>query len=160
MSIKIDLPENFSAPAELRHQKFIARKLKASDTYLDYMAVMSSIEIIRKTRGGSWPSPDLSFEDDMIDLSWHQREFENKSSFAYTVMNLEETACLGCFYLYPAGFRGEAPEGSDVDVSFWVTQKEYDKGLYAELYKAMQEWLEKEWLFKKPHWSNKELPNL
>lgn len=90
---------------------------------------MSSIDVIRSTRGGSWPSPELSFEEDMIDLGWHQREFENKTSFAFTVMNLDETKCLGCFYLYPAGYRKKAPENSDVDISFWVTQKEYNKGL-------------------------------
>src|SRR5690606_23024234 len=104
---------------KLVHEKFIARKLRASDVYLDYIAVMSSIDIIKQTRGGSWPTPDLRFEDDMIDLAWHQREFENGSSFAYTIMSPDETECLGCFYLYPAGFRGEAPEGSDADVSFW-----------------------------------------
>jgi len=154
------LPEDFYPPAKLGHTKFVARKLKARDVYLDYLAVMSSIDIIRKTRGGSWPTPDLSFEDDMVDLAWHQREFENKSSFAYTVMNLDETECLGCFYLYPAGFRGEAPEGSDVDVSFWVTQKAYGDGLYLELYTAIKEWLAEEWPFEKPHWSNKEIPNI
>jgi len=74
------------------------------------------------------------------------------------VMSLDETECLGCLYLYPAGFRGEASEGSDVDVSFWVTQKEYKKGLYKELYVAMKNWLEKDWPFQKPFWSNIEIP--
>jgi len=152
------VPESFQVPKQLNHSKFIARKLCARDAYLDYMSVMSSIDIIRKTRGGSWPNSDLTFEDDMIDLAWHQREFENSSSFAFTVMNLDETECLGCFYLYPAGFRGEAPEGSDVDVSFWVTQKAYDEGLYNELYFAIKDWLQSEWPFKQFYWSNKEIP--
>lgn len=154
-----NFPNNFDPPKSLEHPRFIARKLQARDVYLDYIAVMSSIDIIKKTRGGSWPTADLSFEDDMIDLAWHQREFENKTSFAYTVMSPDESACLGCFYLYPAGFRGEAPEECDVDVSFWVTQQAYNDGLYQELYTALKEWIAKEWPFKKPYWSNKEIPN-
>jgi len=86
--------------------------------------VLSSVDIINKTRGGDWPTSDLSFEDDMI-----------------------------CLYLYPVGFRKEAPEGSDVDVSFWVTQKAYDQGLYEELYTTLKEWI-KVWPFKKPFWSS------
>lgn|SRR3989338_1327723 len=154
------IPDKFNAPEMLETTKFRIRKLCAKDVYLDYMAVMSSIGIIKRTRGGNWPTPTLSFEDDLIDLSWHQREFEYKTSFAYTVMNLDETECLGCLYFYPAGFRKEAPEGTDVDVSFWVTQKSYDRGLYRELYKTIRDWLEKDWPFKKPFWTNNELPSV
>ena len=73
-------------------------------------------------------------------------------------MNLDQTECLGCFYLYPAGFRGGVDEGSDVDVSFWVTQKAYYDGLYDILYFALKDWLEDEWPFKKPYWSNAVIP--
>ncbi len=153
------VPDAFTPPEKLVHPNFTARKLCARDVDLDYAAVMSSIDIIRKTRGGSWPNSDLTLEDDLIDLSWHQREFENSSSFAYTVMNHAETECLGCFYLYPPGFRGEAPAGTDIDVSFWVTQKAYDSGLYPVLYTALKQWLAAEWPFKNPYWSNQEIPN-
>jgi hypothetical protein len=37
------------------------------------MAVMSSIDVIKKTRGGDWPTSDLTFEDDLIDLAWPAR---------------------------------------------------------------------------------------
>lgn len=152
------IPDTFKVPEKLDTPNFRIRKLCARDVYLDYMAVMSSIGIIKQTRGDSWPTSELSFEDDLIDLSWHQREFEHKSSFAFTVMSLDETECFGCLYFYPPGFRKEAPEGSDVDVSFWVTQKGYDKGLYSELYKTIKKWLENDWPFKKPFWTNSQIP--
>lgn len=152
------VPESFNIPERLEHLQFIARKLCARDVYLDYIAVMTSIQIIRQTRGGNWPTPGLTIEDDLIDLAWHQREFENRSSFAYTVMNPVETECLGCFYLYPTGFRGPAPEDADVDVSFWVTQTSYDQGLYPALYSALQHWLDEKWPFKRIYWSNSNLP--
>lgn len=157
MALKL-IPDNFTVPEKLETPLFRIRKLCAKDVYLDYVAVMSSIDIIKKTRGGSWPTPDLSFEDDLIDLSWHQREFENGSSFAYTVMNLSETECLGCLYFYPPGFRKPAPEGTDVDVSFWVTQKSFDRGLYPKLYELIRDWLKKDWPFRKPFWSNLQIP--
>ncbi len=153
------VPESFLVPEKLEHPKFVIRKLTARDVYLDYLAVTSSIEVIKKTRGGNWPPKELTFEDDLIDLAWHQREFEHKSSLAYTVMNPDQTECLGCLYFYPAGYRAEAPENADVDVSFWVTQKAYDEGLYPELFKTIKDWLTKDWPFKNPHWTNKEIPN-
>ena len=120
---------------------------------------MSSIDLIKKTFGArSWPQASLTIEDDLIDLAWHQREFERRSSFAYTVMNPDESECLGCLYLMPPHFRVDTPEGTDVRVGFWVTPSSYERGLYAELYQTLKRWLEKDWPFKKLHWTNIEIP--
>ena len=154
------VPNDFQVPEKLETPDFRIRKLCFIDAELDYQAVMSSIAIIKQTRGGDWPSPKLSFLDDQIDLGWHQREFENKTSFAYTVMSLDEQECLGCLYLYPPGYRNGASKHGDVDVSFWVTQKAYDKGLYSILYKALNDWLKSTWPFKKIVYTNKEIPSL
>jgi len=151
--------KHFIVPEKIANTKFIARKLCASDVYLDYLAVMSSIDTIRKTRGGSWPTKDLTFEDDLIDLGWHQREFENKSTFAYTVMNPEETECLGCFYLYKPGTRKEPPKDADVDLSWWVTDKAYEQGLYEELFYILESWLKEKWPFQHIFYSNNLIPN-
>jgi RimJ/RimL family protein N-acetyltransferase len=152
------VPDTFTVPEKLEHPKFLLRKLCMRDAYLDYLAVMTSIDVIQKTRGGRWPSPDLSFEDDLIDLAWHQREFERRSSFAYTVMNPDETECLGCVYFFPPDWRGADPKDADVDVSFWVTQRAYDQGLYQVLYKVITKWLRSSWPFKRIHFSNRVLP--
>ena len=152
------VPEAFKVPEKLEHPEFVIRKLCASDVYLDYIAVMTSIDIIRKTRGGDWPTTDLSFEDDMIDLAWHQREFEYRTSFAYTVMSPDGSKCLGCLYLFQPGWRNDTSKNADVDVSFWVTQEEYDKGLYPKLYKALDQWLKTTWPFKNIVYTNLEIP--
>ena len=153
------VPDDFSVPAGFVTAHLKIRKLCARDVYLDYLAVISSIDLIKRLRGGGdWPSQDLTIEDDLIDLAWHQREFERQSSFAYTVMNPDESECLGCLYIVPPHFRPNVPEGAEAVVSCWVTQKAYDAGLYAELYKAMKAWLEKEWPFNNLHWLNTEIP--
>ncbi len=136
----LEIPEGFIAP-NIEKNDYRARKLSAKDVYLDYLAVMSSLKIIKKTRGGRWPTKDLSFEDDLIDLCWHQREFENQTSFAYTVMNNDETKCLGCFYLYPIGFRTSLNSENkeyNVDVSWWVIPEMYAAGFYKTLFNDVQ----------------------
>jgi len=149
---------SFQVPEKFEQQEFVIRKLMFDDAELDYKAVMSSINTIKQTRGGNWPSSDLSFKDDQIDLAWHQREFENRTSFAYTVMSPDEKECLGCLYLYPPGYRNETSKDADVDVSFWVTQKAHDRGLYRTLYKTLDIWLKSSWPFKKVVYTNVELP--
>ncbi|WKZ31107.1 MAG: GNAT family N-acetyltransferase [Candidatus Dojkabacteria bacterium] len=150
------VPDNF-IPPELVKEDYIARKLCASDVYLDYLAVMSSIDIIHKVRSESWPTTDLTIEDDLIDLSWHQREFEYKNSFAYTVMSKDENECYGCIYFYHPSFR--FPDGLDkeyeVDVSWWCTQKMYENGFYERLSADVKEWVEKEWPFRHIYYSNR-----
>ena len=155
------VPKDFKPPEKLDCGDFIVRKLTARDVYLDYLAVMSSIDIIKKVRGGSWPTKDLTIEDDLIDLGWHQREFEFKNSFAFTVMNKDETKCLGCVYFYPppAGMSSVGgKEDVDLNISMWVTQEAYDDGLYPRLFKAVKDWVEEKWPFKKVAYVNKENP--
>ena len=50
--------------------------------------------------GGTWPD-GLTLVVNLIDLAWHQREFTIGYSFAYTVMNDDESRCLGCGYINP-----------------------------------------------------------
>jgi len=150
--------ENYQIPTKLTHSKFIARKLCATDNELDYAAWHSSIDLIRRTRGGNWPTAEMTKEENMIDLSWHQREFEYKSSFAFTVMNLDESECLGCFYIYPFGEGMSStikPEsGYDIEVSWWVTQKMFDLGFYKELEKFVKDFIRKTFLDLKVFYAN------
>jgi len=151
--------DSYVPPERLVTPLFVCRKLCFADAEIDYRAVMSSIEVIQKTRGGDWPTPDLSLEDNRIDLAWHQREFENKSSFAFIVLTPDEKTSLGCFYFYQPGFRDADSRKGDVDVSFWVTQEAYDAGLYEVLYKTIREWLESSWPFSQPIYTNVMLPD-
>lgn len=156
--MSLSLPNHFVVPERLETADFLIRKICYRDAELDYAAVMSSIDIIHQTRGGTWPTTDLTFEDDQIDLAWHQREFESRSSFAYTVMRPDDQECLGCLYFYPPGFRGDASAGADVDISFWVTQGAYDRGLYPVLYRVLCDWVRDVWPFRKVVFSNVMIP--
>lgn len=50
------VPKDFLPPEEWASSEFFIRKLCAVDVYWDYVHVMDNQEIIRKTRGGNWPS--------------------------------------------------------------------------------------------------------
>ena len=154
------VPKDFDPPT-LEKENYRARKLLASDVYLDYLAVMSSIDTIHNTRGGKWPTKDLTIEEDLIDLAWHQREFEFKSSFAFTIMNNDEAECLGCIYFFPPKAPmsdAASKDDAEVSISWWVTQKMYDQGFYEVLSGDIKEWVETKWPFKTVFWANKLLP--
>ena len=51
--------------------------------------------------GGDWLS-GLTLEQNIIELGWHQTEFQLHTLFAYTVVIREEAEVLGCVYIYPA----------------------------------------------------------
>jgi hypothetical protein len=150
--------DNFEIPTECISDNFIVRKMCASDIEIDYLAVTSSVDIIKRQMGGDWPSNGLTKEDDLIDLSWHQREFEYESSFAYIVTNLEGNEPLGCLYVFPKEHifnkdNPDIPEGCDVVLDMWVTQKAYDEGFYPILYNFLENWI-KQWPYEKPYFSN------
>ena len=65
------------APAGIETNEFRLRMLTIHDVVKDYDAVMSSIDHLRGVFGphSFWPSDDLTLEQDLIDLAWHQKEF-------------------------------------------------------------------------------------
>ncbi len=151
--------DNKKIPKKIKTTSFVAEVLSAKHGEEDFKEVMENEKCIKRTRGnaGSWPSKStLTLEENRIDLSWHQREFENGLSFAYLLRDYGGTY-IGCAYLYPMNFRSVIPDAKkyEVDFSFWITEKTYDEGLYE---KVKNEWLYelKKIGFKKVYFSNKQ----
>ena len=54
------------------------RMLTVNDVVKDYDAVMTGVEHLRTVwPSGTWPD-GLTFEQDLIDLGWHQKEFQRR----------------------------------------------------------------------------------
>ena len=160
-SKKFDLPETFSPPELLRFKDIIAKPLTRADLKDDLAAVNSSIETIQKTRGGSWPEEELNEEFDFLDLAWHEREFSDRTSLAYVIYDNNDRY-IGCFYLYPMGYRTALNENLldyDVDASWWVTTTAYEEGYYEKLHEGLQQWLGNDFPFSKVYYSNEEIPS-
>ena len=152
--------ENTELPVNLKFDDLMARPLTRKDLADDILAVNSSIDIIQKTRGGSWPSGVLSEDEDYLDLAWHEREFRDKNSLAYVVYNKNQQY-VGCFYLYPIGVRTELTSETDkfdVDASWWVSTDSYNNGYYEKLYFALDSWLKSDFPFNNIYYSNKIVP--
>jgi hypothetical protein len=138
------VPAEFKVPAELETKEFRLRMLTVNDVVKDYDAVMTSVQHLKTIwPGGSWPV-GLTFEQDLIDLGWHQKEFQTRRSFAYTVVTPSESLIIGCVYIEPTRKRGY-----DAEVYLWARQSELAGGLEDRLYVAVREWVAEEWPFKK-----------
>jgi len=147
-------------PTRLTYDDVVVRALSRADLEEDVRGINSSLEIIRRTRGGPWPTGELTEEFNLIDLVWHEAEFRDGGSFAYAAYDANDRY-LGCCYLYPMGRRTELTEDLlkyDVDVSWWVTATAYEEGYYQKLYRALGQWLDEKLPFKAPYYSNRELP--
>src|SRR5215216_3085316 len=129
----LELPVGYVAPPELRYDDVTARAISRVDVAADVKGINASIDLIRRTRGGDWPSGPVSEEFDYVDLVWHECEFRERYSFSYAVYEAGAQS-LGCCYLSPMGRRTPLDESllaHDVDVSWWVTPDAYRRGYYA-----------------------------
>ena len=148
------VPMDFTMPEKLETDGFRLRMLTVDDVVKDYDAVMTSVEHLQGAFGSrsKWPSPDLTLEQDLIDLGWHQKEFQKRSSFAYTVMNLSESQCLGCVYITPP-----RKQRYDAEVYIWVRKSELAKGLDSVLFMAVKKWIEQKWPFRNVAYPGREI---
>lgn len=138
------VPDNFVVPQQLITEDFLIRPLTIDDVDKDYDAVMTSINHLKNTFGPAldWPSSTMTREEDLASLGWHQTEFSVKTSFAYTVFNVENDRCLGCIYIFPSD-----RQNVDVEVYCWIRASEADN-LDQKLFAVIQNWLKEVWPFK------------
>jgi RimJ/RimL family protein N-acetyltransferase len=157
---RIQLPAGAAAPTELAHDDIRAHALTRTDLHDDVAGINASIDLIRRTRGGRWPTEPVTEDFNYVDLVWHECEFRDGSSFTYAVYD-DAGQYLGCCYYYPVGTRTPLSADlvqHDVDVSWWVTPDAYERGYYTKLYKALRHWTTTELPFTNPHYSNAEIP--
>lgn len=92
---------------------FVLKALTVDDVERDFLAVMQSAADIKAMHpGSSWPD-GLTRHENLLDLAWHQREFECRRSFAWIVEDAGGDY-LGCLYVYPS-IAGLAA----ADVKWW-----------------------------------------
>jgi len=148
------VPESFAVPELLETARMRLRPLAITDAVKDYAAVMESEERLRTIfeSGGDWPH-GLSLEQNIIDLGWHQKEFQMRTSFAYTVVDLDEAQVLGCLYIDPT-----REQSYDAEITMWVRQSQVGEGLNEHLFGTVKLWIEKYWPLKNPAYPGREIP--
>ena len=133
-------------PRVLETERVRLRPLTIHDAVKDFDAVMTSRAEIWELfgPGSGWPAETLSLEQDLIDLAWHQKEFEIGGSYTYTVEALDRAQVLGCVYIFPP-----TQAGVDADVFYWVRSSERAGGLPEHLWKHLRRWMGNDWGFKR-----------
>lgn len=133
-------------PRELLTERMRLRPLTIHDAVKDYDAVMTSRAEIWELfgPGTGWPADTLSLEQDLIDLAWHQKEFDIGGSYTYTVASLDASQVLGCVYLFPP-----SQAGVDADVFYWARTSELAGGLPDHLWENLRRWLATDWGFRR-----------
>lgn len=163
------VPPDFVVPLELNTPRFVLRPLGPEHNLADHRAWTASAAHILATPGfgppHDWPPPDgLSPEENLKDLEAHQRDFQARTGFTYTVLDptaadldfgdpiaVDPTVAnpvIGCVYIYgdetvPA--EPTKPDRRAVRVRSWVVadRSELDR----ELWSAVSRWLESSWPF-------------
>ena len=135
------VPESFEVPQRLECGGFHLRRLSVHDVVKDFAAVMESEARLVGFMDPDSPWPrGLGIEENLIDLGWHEREFTIGHSFAYTVMNDDESRCLGCCYIYPSD-----RDGYDAMAFYWARDPEFDETLG----KVFRSFIKTGWPFEK-----------
>jgi hypothetical protein len=139
------VPDDFEVPERLEHERFRLRMLTVNDVVKDFEAINARVA----PDGRDDPWFGTSLEQNLVDLGWHQKEFELRRSFAYTVVAPDESKVLGCVYLYPS-------DEADVEVRMWVRREAWDDGLDPVLEAAVREWIAEQWPFATASWPGRD----
>lgn len=144
-------PKNKDVPAELNFNNIRIRQLRSSDNELDYLAVIES-----GFRPEGFPK-----EENLNQISRHEQDHNDRKEFAYTIMDKDETVCYGCIFVKPlspflkfAFFNERLIESLEIDekdpgISFWITPKAWELGLYEKILKKMINWFKIEWPYER-----------
>lgn len=157
---RLAIPAGSAVPRTLQHAAVRAHAITRDDLDDDVAGINASLDLIRRTRGGAWPSGPVTAEGNYVDLVWHECEFRDEKSFTYVLTNPDH-GYIGCLYLYPMGIRRPlSPDllRHDVDISWWVTPTAYEDGLYTAVYDALRHWIGTDLPFTDPFYSNTHLP--
>lgn len=134
------VPDDFIVPIIYKTKYFTIRKLAVLDAEEDYKAVMEArehiLELYPEEYTEGWPEENLTLEQDKKDLKMHEKQFDERTSFAYTVFDCEDKNCLGCVYIDPS-------ENHDAEITMWTRDSAGDELLY----KTVKKWIEEDWPF-------------
>ena len=145
------VPLDFIVPSLFENRYFRIRMLTVHDVVKDYDAVMTSMDHLHQMFPLSgWPAKNLTLEQNLIDLGWHQKEFQNRSSFAYTVVRLDESEVIGCVYIDPP-----SKNDFDAEITMWVRSDVLN--MDSILYDTVKDWIEKAWPFKNAAYPGREI---
>jgi len=70
---KLVVPAGVVPPRQLRYDDVVASAITREDVAEDVRGINASLELIRETRGGSWPTEAVTEDEIIVDEYWHER---------------------------------------------------------------------------------------
>ena len=141
-------------PERLLQNQYLFEVLHPRHLVLDFQAVMSCKEYLRRWSNSVWPEETFKIEDNLFDLEWHYQEYQQKIAFTYTILNPEKTKCLGCIYIRPtASIQSLTTEETGIlepypfFCSYWVIDEVRNTEMEELLFSDLNKWLENIWNF-------------
>jgi hypothetical protein len=135
------VPDDLAVPPGLEHERFRLRMLTVDDVVRDFDALCERVD----PHGTPQPPFVETIGENLVDLGWHQKEFELRRSFAFTVVAPDESRVLGCVYVDPS-------ETHDARVHLWVRRSAWQEGLDPILEEAVRAWMAERWPFEAIDW--------
>ena len=93
--------DRFEPPRTANLRSLTVQVLSPRYAEQDFAAVSSSADTMRHVFGpdNDWPAEGITFEANWADLARHEREFNEKSAFAYALFDPNGERYFGCLYL-------------------------------------------------------------
>jgi len=144
--LKPFVPREFDVPRSLATSDFTLQALTLEYEQAGFDAVSGSADHLQALFGRGWPQ-GLTQDQYRIELAWHQKEFERRTSFAYAVMSGRTEDMLGSVYVTPSD-----RSAFDAEVRYWVRSNELASGLQEKLGTVVADWMEDIWPFINPRY--------
>ena len=141
-------------PGFINTGEFIFEPLLPDHVALDYEAVMSSRDFLRKWSQSTWPTENFTLDENLNDLVRHSQEHVNNIAYTYTILNIERNRCLGCIYIKPVESITACTSEEQIKLrtlnaalSFWVRESLQDSQIEQSIISFLMKWMKETWKF-------------
>ena len=152
-------PEKSKVPEGFSTNNYKIRPLLITDVEKDYEAVMATQELNLRLTEGRWPKNGFSLEENLKDLKYHQQMHEERKEFTFTVMNSDETTCLGCIYFKTLNSEminelknNNLNQDYIAIIYFWLRPDLTDKAFADNFINDIINWINSEWEFSQVYY--------
>lgn len=142
----IHIPEGYLG------EHFVFTPLLPWHAEIDYEAVMSSKEFLRKWSQSLWPQDNFTLSENLQDLEMHAHEHFEKIAYTYTILNSNKDHCWGCIYINPnTRITPVSAEESlllisrPANVRFWVRESFQHTKMEQTILESIVTWIQHEW---------------
>ncbi len=153
-------------PKVCSSSRFLLEPQSLDHAELDYLAVMSSKDHLRRWSFSEWPEDSFTLEQNKKDLEAHVQEAREGLAYGFTIFSPGRDQVWGSLYLNPirlfesyyslTDHDRELFTQAKVEVDYWLLEHlESDFLFQQEFTRAVQQWLRQSWGYETPLWGTR-----